>query len=60
MAKRRNADVDADLEARVRELLDEDLDEGFERTQRILAERIAYYDRKLEEKRRLQAGKGGT
>lgn len=46
MAKRKKAITDA----RVRRSLGEDFFESFERTQRILAERVAYYDRRRAER----------
>jgi hypothetical protein len=49
MAKRKKALTDE----RVRRSLGRDFFESHERAQRMLAERIAYYDRKLAEKQQL-------
>jgi len=48
MAKKKKRTTDAE----VRRSLGREFFESYERTQRMLAERIAYYDRKLEAKGR--------
>jgi hypothetical protein len=44
------------IEEEVRRSLGRDFFDSYDRTQRMLAERIAHYDRKIEEKRRAGGG----